>query len=235
MEQPSARSISDEFDGGRFADVVGLALEGEAEDAEPLAAQGPEGGAHLAEEALLLLGVDLLDFGEEAEVDAELLGDGAEGGDVLGEAGAAVADAGAEESGADAAVEAHAAGDLFDVGVGGFAEVGDGVDEGDLEREKGVGGVLDDLGALGGGEQKGRRVATLQTPGMASGRLVVFAAGERGVDGVEDGGGAFVVGADDDAVGMEEVGRRRFLRGGTRDWRRRRRDGGRRRCAPWRG
>ncbi len=149
----------DELDGGRFADVVGLAFEGEAEDADAFAAQGPEGGTDLAEEALFLLGIDLFDLGEEVEVDAELLGDGAEGGDVLGEAGAAVADAGAKESGADAAVEAHAAGDLLDVGVGGLAEVGDGVDEGDFEREEGVGGVLDDLGALGGGKQSGGGVS----------------------------------------------------------------------------
>ena len=173
----------DEFDRGRFADVVGLALEGKAKDAEALAAQGPEGGAHLGEEALLLLDVDLFDFGEEVEVDAKLLGDGAEGGYVLGEAGAAVTDAGTEESRADAAVEAHAAGYLLDVGVGGFAEIGDGVDEGDLQGEKGVGGVLDDLRALGGGKQQGRGLATLQVPAMASGLLVVFAAGERGVDG----------------------------------------------------
>ena len=142
----------DEVDGGRFADVVGLALEGEAEHAEALAAQRPQGGADLGEEALLLLGVDLFDLGEQAEVDAELLGDGAEGGDILGEAGAAVADAGAQEAWADAAVETHAAGDLLDVGVGGLAEVGDGVDEGDFERQEGVGGVLDDLRRLGGGD-----------------------------------------------------------------------------------
>ena len=147
----------DHVDGGGLADVVGLALEGEAEDGEMFSAQRPEGGANLGEEALLLFGVDLFDLGEEAEVDAELLGDGAEGGDVLGEAGATVADAGTEEAGADAAVEADAAGDLLDVCAGGLAEVGDGVDEGDFEGEECVGGVLDDFGGLGGGEQQGRR------------------------------------------------------------------------------
>ena len=48
------------------------------------AAQGPQGGTNLIEEALLLLGIDLFDFGEEIEVDAQLLCHGTEGGYVLG-------------------------------------------------------------------------------------------------------------------------------------------------------
>jgi hypothetical protein len=56
-------------------------------------------------------------------------------------------------------------GDLLDVGVGGLAQVGDGVDEGDFERQKCVGGVLDDLGRLGRGVQQGRRGGGEQAPG----------------------------------------------------------------------
>ena len=111
----------DDIDRGRFADVVGLSFEGQAQNADAFAAKGPQGGTDLIEEAPLLLGVDLFDFGEESEVDAQLLGHGTEGGYVLGKAGAAVADTGAEEPSADAAVEAHAAGYLLHVGVGGFA------------------------------------------------------------------------------------------------------------------
>ena len=60
----------DQINGGGLADVVGFALEGEAEDGEAFATQGPEGGADLGEESLLLFGVDFFDLGEEAEVDA---------------------------------------------------------------------------------------------------------------------------------------------------------------------
>ena len=88
---------------GRFANVVGAAFEGEAENAEMLAAEGPEGAAHFAQEAVALIFVDAHDFIEQAEVISALAGDGAEGHHILGEAGTAVADAGIEEAGADAA------------------------------------------------------------------------------------------------------------------------------------
>ena len=82
--------------------------------------------------------VDFFHFLKEGKVGAELLGDVAEGGDILGEAGPAVADAGTEETAADALIQTHAARNLLYVGVGGFAEVGYCVDEGDLEGEEGV-------------------------------------------------------------------------------------------------
>ena len=53
-----------------------------------------------------------------------------------------------QELPADAAVEADAAGDVLHVGADRLAEIGHLVDEGDLGREEGVGGVLDQLGRL---------------------------------------------------------------------------------------
>ena len=53
-----------------------------------------------------------------------------------------------QELAADAAVEADAAGDVLDIGADRLAQIGDLVDEGDLGREKGVGGVFDQLGGL---------------------------------------------------------------------------------------
>ena len=64
----------------------------------------------------------------------------------FGKAGAAIARAGVQELRADAVVEADAARDVLHVGADLLAEVGDLVDEGDLRREKGVGGVFDQLG-----------------------------------------------------------------------------------------
>ncbi len=165
----------DEIDGGRLSDVVGLALEGQPEDADAFATEGPEGGTDFIEEAFFLLEVDLFDLGEDAEVGAELLGDGAEGGYVFGETGAAVADAWTEEAGTDAAVETDAAGDLFHVGLGGLAEIGDCVDEGDLHGEEGVGGVLDDFRTLGGGEEERGRMRDGAGADDGGGLLVVVA------------------------------------------------------------
>src|SRR5207302_792116 len=172
----------DDIDSGRFTNVIGLSLEGQAEDADTFAAEGPEGGADLIEETPLLLAIDLFDFGEEAEVDAQLLGYRTEGGDVFWEAGATVANPWPQEFGADAAIEAHAARHLLDIGVGGLAEIGDGVDERDLHRKEGVGGMLDDLGALRGGHQKGRWLVDVAEAGDGAVSLVVGAGGEGKVD-----------------------------------------------------
>ncbi len=196
----------DEVNCRRLADVVGLTFEGEAENADALAAKIPEGRADFVEEAPLLLAIYLFDFGEEIEVDTHLLGDGTEGGDILGKTGSAITDAWTEKLWSDAAVEAHAAGDLLYVGVGGFAEVRHGVDEGDFEGKEGVGGVLDDLGALCGGEEERRGLGAVTKAGDGVAALVVFPTGEGKIDSIEDGSGSVTVGTDDDAVGMEEVG-----------------------------
>lgn len=153
-----------------------------------------------------MLNIDFFDFGEDAKVGAELLGDGAEGGYVLGEAGASVADARAEEAWPDAAVEPDAAGDLFDVSLSGLAEIGDGIDEGDLHGEEGIRGVLDDLRAFGGGEEERGRMGDRAGSGDGFGLLVVLAGGEGSVDEAEEIGSAGVVGADDYAVGVEKIG-----------------------------
>ena len=127
-----------------------------------LAAQRPQRRAHLVEEDFLLGGVDLAHLFEQLEIDALLLRDPVKGRHILGEAGAAVAEAGAQELGPDAGVKAHAGGDVFDVRVDRFGEVGDGVDEGDFERQKSIGGVLDDLGALRGGDEQFGRIVRAQ-------------------------------------------------------------------------
>jgi hypothetical protein len=54
-------------------------------------------------------------------------------------------------------VESYATGDVLDVGANRLAQICHLVDESDLGREEGVGGVFDDLGAASVGEQEGRR------------------------------------------------------------------------------
>ena len=86
---------------------------------------------------------------------------------------------------ADAAVVAHAEGDVLDVGADRLAHGGDGVDEGDLRGEERVGGVLDRLGRRRVGDDHRR--------------------GDPEVQRRHPHGGGLVLGADHDAVGVEEV------------------------------
>ncbi len=114
-------------------------------------------------------------------------------GDVLvaGQAAAAVADARAQEVAADPLVQAHRVGDHADVGAHLLAHVGDLVDERDLGREEGVGCVLDHLGAGRVGADD-RRVDVM-------------------VKGFDDVAVGALQAADDDPVGLHEVGDRAAL------------------------
>jgi hypothetical protein len=104
---------------------------------------------------------------------------------VADEAAAAPAGAGLEELVADAGVVAHAEGDVLDVGADGLADGGHRVDEGDLGGQEGVGGVLDRLGRGRVGDDHG--------------------GGDPDVERLDADGRRLVLGADHDAIGVEEV------------------------------
>ena len=89
-----------------------------------------------------------------------------------------------QEFGADAIVEADPARDVLDVGADRLAQVGHLVDEADLGREEGVGGIFGQLGRPPPGEQD-RRLVEEQRP----------------VDFAQYGARRFVLGADHDPVG----------------------------------
>ncbi|BAS84779.1 Os03g0425450, partial [Oryza sativa Japonica Group] len=111
--------------------------------------------------------------------------------DVFLEAGATESHAGVEKLGADPGVLAHGVGDLGDVGAGGLAERGHGVDGRDPLGQERVGG---ELGQLGGPEVGGEDPLL----GDPSGVHVL----ER-LDGGAPRGG--LAAADEDAVGGEQV------------------------------
>ena len=71
---------------------------------------------------------------------------------VLREARAAIAGACVEELLADAVVEADALRDILHIRADLLAQVRHLIDEGDLDRKEGVGGVLDQLGRAPRGE-----------------------------------------------------------------------------------
>src|SRR5208283_373116 len=134
----------------------GVLFEGEAEHADFFVFEHPERVGDFFEEPVHLLGVDALDFLEQPEIVTDLLGDLDEGAEVLRETTAAKADAGVEKAAADAFVHPHAGGNFLHVRPGRFAERGDGVDVGNFERQKRIGGVLDEFGGIDVGDDDGR-------------------------------------------------------------------------------
>jgi hypothetical protein len=95
---------------------------------------------------------------------------------------------------ANAVIEADAARDILHIGADALAEIGDFVDEGDLRRQKRIGRVFRQFRAAAAGEQERRAVQI-----------------ERAINLLHDRLCAFVVKADDDAVGaLEIVDRRAF-------------------------
>ena len=128
--------------------VARVGLEGEAQQADLFGGQRVEHGfEHRHRETVLLVFVDFDDalpvIGHLVETIAAAQIDEVQ--DVLFEAGTAEADAGIEKLCADAAVHPDGPGDLADIGLGLFAEGGDGVDRRDPLGKKGIG---DELGKL---------------------------------------------------------------------------------------
>ena len=111
---------------------------------------------------------------------------------ILGEAAAAIARACMQELGADAVVHPDAAAHVLHIGADLLAQIGHLVDEGDLGREEGVGGVFDQLAGAPRGEQDR-----------------AFVEEQRAIDLAHHLAPIFVLGADDDAVGPLEVADRR--------------------------
>ena len=205
------QQLPDDFDGGRFANVVGVSFVGQAQGRHPLAPQGPQRGENLVEENLLLGFVDIAYLLKELEIHAPLLRHPVEGGHVLWKTGAAIAQPGAQKPRTDAAVHAHAGGDVFNVGVGGLGQIGHGVDKGDFQGQEGIGGVLDEFGALRRGDQQPGWLGGAADPRNCAGLGVISARGERLVDAPHYIGRALGANARYNAVGMQKVADGRAL------------------------
>ena len=147
--------VAADVDRGGFAGVVGVLLEGEAEDRDTFAGDRVEESAddlfHKAGFLPVVHSDDRAPVGSRlgqvegfAEVDEVEY--------VLLETRTAEADRGFEEFRTDPGVAADGSGDLIYVRTGGFAECGDGVDGGNALGEEGVG---DEFGKFGGPEVGG--------------------------------------------------------------------------------
>src|ERR1019366_2079977 len=135
--------------------------------------------------AFHLVGVDALHFLEQFELVANLLGNLDERAQILRKTTAAKTDAGVEETAANALVQADAVSDFLHVRVGGFADVGDGVDVGNFQREKGIRRVLDEFRRVDVGDDDGRV--------------------ERRISLRHRGDGTLRADANDDAVGIHQI------------------------------
>ena len=150
--------LVDDHQGGSFTHIVGLRLEGEANDGDGLtlekrgwggnrvATHGTECLEDLVVDNGLLPLVDTLDGLDDLHVVAMVNACVEEGLDILGEAGAAIATASIEELRADAGIGAYALTNSIDIGTHMFAEVGDIVHEGYARGEHGIGCILGHLG-----------------------------------------------------------------------------------------
>jgi len=136
-----------------------LALEGQAQCGQPLAAQCPQCGAHLVEEDILLRFVDLAHFFEQLKIHAPFLRHPVERGHVLRETGAAISQPCTQKLVTDPAVEPDAGRNIFNVRIHRFGQVCHGVNERDLHGQKCIRCVLDDLRALRRGHDQLRRMS----------------------------------------------------------------------------
>lgn len=180
-----------QLEGDGFPDVVRVLLEGQAPDGYFFILEHPQAVPDLVQEVDVLGVIDMFHFLQQGEGNAQRAADVDEGFDVLREAGAPVAQSRVEEVAGDSLVHADAFRHQFHVRSRFFADLGDGVDVGNFQGQEGVGGVLDEL----------RRVDVRFQNGRVDGL----------VDALDDVHGTFRVGADDDAVGMQQVVHRASL------------------------
>ena len=184
-----------DVDGGRVAHVVGVGLEGEAQQRDGLASDRTAAGLqNLARHGALALRIDGGHGLHDAQGRAHVLPGLDEGQRILGKARTAIARTRMQELRADAIVEADATRHILHIGAGALAQIRDLVDEGDLRRQKGVGGIFGEL----------RRAARREE----NRRLVEI---ERAIDLAHHFARPLIFDADDDAVRPFEIIDRRAL------------------------
>src|SRR5260370_10184741 len=126
-----------------------------------------------------------------------------EGLHIFRKAEAAKPESGAKELAANPRIQSHCMSNLFYVCADSFTKIGDDVGVADLQREKRVRCMLDELGAVDGGDQKCRFV--LRWAIAFVNRTMKFALEDRPVDFAQIGRGGFAFDTDHDAVGMKEI------------------------------
>src|SRR5438874_4296207 len=194
---------SNHFERWREANVVGVGLERQTQDANSLVFNHPQGVADLLEEQIDAALVDLLGVFEHVEVHARTLREADKRLNVFGQAEAAKTESRAQKLRADARVEAHGMDDFLDISANFFAQIGNHVGVGNFQGEERIGGVLDEFGAVDGGNDqfwRFRRGAAAQMHGA-----VKLCLQDGAVDFAELFFAVMVLDAEHDAVGMQKI------------------------------
>ena len=146
-----------DVDGRGFAQIVGIGLEGQAQQTDGAAFQDLQFTQQLLHHALALAPVHFARRFDDRHADVVLLGRRNQRRRVLAEARAAPADSGLQEARSDAGVQADSLGHLRNIGAHFLRQQADFVDVGNLGCEKRIGGILDQLGRSEiGGNQRHR-------------------------------------------------------------------------------
>src|ERR1700674_2855671 len=185
------------------ADVVGVCFEGQSEDGDALALHYPQRLADFFKIAVDALFVDAFGSLQEVKVHSDGSRQVNESLYVLRETETSIAQSGLEELAADARVESHGMGNFLDVCADFFAEIGDHVGVADFEREEGVRGVLDELGAVDGRDEEFDFVAG--GAGSVVHRAAETLLENRAVDLAEFRGGGGILDADNNPVRVEKI------------------------------
>ena len=149
-----------DLEAGGIADIVRAGLEGHAEHGDLHVRLGAiEDAEDLFGEPHLATVVCTDRRANKAGLGAKAARGRQQGARVLREARAAKTGTGLEKPVADTPVHTHQRRHMIDIGIGGLADVGDLVDEGDLHGEEGVGRVFAELGVFG--RREGEPAASL--------------------------------------------------------------------------
>src|ERR1019366_918422 len=159
----------------------------------------------------MLLVVNAHDFLEQAKIVTTFSSHGAIGGQVLGKTGAAVADARPQKLPAYARIGTNTFPYLVHVSPYRFTNSSHRIDEADIHRQEGVGGVLDEFGALGVSHKKGRRGLDHFVREQGISPPIVASVEQRLINKAQTFRTGVVIRTNYDAIRIEEIGDRRAL------------------------
>ncbi len=131
--------------------------------------------------------------------------------DVLREARTAISNACAQETGTDSGVAAKSFAYVFNVSSDSLTNVRDRVDERNLHRQKSIGSMFDNFSALGGRLYVRALAPYPVRPGHCARLFVIAPIDESSIELPQKFPGPLRVRANDNAVGIEEIGDSRAL------------------------
>src|SRR5579863_1541942 len=158
---------------------------------------------NLFEEAVDALFIDALGGFKNVEVHADGSCEMHERLQIFREAESAEAESSLQKLPTDARVEAHGVSHFIHVGADAFAKVGEHIGVADLERKERIGSVLDQFGAVDGGDEKWR--VSGGGAAVLMNRAREFSFENRAINLPHLSSGCLVFDTNDDSIGMKEI------------------------------